>query len=77
MPRHPERSEAKPRDLLLGCFRMNRSLVSLEWDTADWAADAGTPAARRREDRRSLGHKSAVEQGSRTVIFISPNGCPG
>jgi hypothetical protein len=24
--RHPERSEAEPRDLLLGCFRLNRSL---------------------------------------------------
>jgi len=24
--RHPERSEAKPRDLLFRCFRMNRSL---------------------------------------------------
>jgi hypothetical protein len=26
--RHPERSEAEPRDLLLGCFHMNRSLHS-------------------------------------------------
>ena len=25
-PRHPERSEAEPRDLLLGCVHMNRSL---------------------------------------------------
>ncbi len=24
--RHPERSEAEPRDLLLGCFNMNRPL---------------------------------------------------
>jgi hypothetical protein len=24
--RHPERSEAEPRDLLLGCFHLNRSL---------------------------------------------------